>query len=89
MRARGMGDRSVPRRVVAVALTIFVLAIRRSHTLAMAMEARAFGLHTTRTHYRTSVFPRRDYLWIVGGGLIGALSVTAAVMTGSFHAVLG
>lgn len=89
MRARGRGDRSVPRRVVAVALTIFVLAIRRSHTLAMAMEARAFGLHTTRTHYRTSVFPRRDYLWIAGGALIGALAVIAAVMTGSFNAILG
>ncbi|MDA2980945.1 MAG: ATP-binding cassette domain-containing protein [Actinomycetota bacterium] len=89
MRARGMGDRSALRRVVAVALTIFVLAIRRSHTLAMAMEARAFGLQRTRTHYRTSVFPRRDYLWIVGGGLIGVLSVTAAVMTGSFNAILG
>jgi energy-coupling factor transport system ATP-binding protein len=89
MRARGMGERSALRRVVAVALTIFVLAIRRSHTLAMAMEARAFGLHTTRTHYRTSVFPKRDYLWIVGGALIGALAVTAAVMTGSFHAILG
>ena len=89
MRARGMGDRNVLRRVVGVALTIFVLAIRRSHTLAMAMEARAFGLHTTRTHYRTSVFPRRDYLWIVGGGLIGVLAVTAAVMTGSFNAILG
>ena len=89
MRARGVGDRSALRRVVAVALTIVVLAIRRSHTLAMAMEARAFGLQRTRTHYRTSVFPRRDYLWIVGGGLIGALSVTAAVMTGSFNAILG
>jgi len=89
MRARGMGDRSVLRRVVAVALTIFVLAIRRSHTLAMAMEARAFGLHATRTHYRTSVFPRRDYLWIVGGAVIGLASVVAAVMTGSFNAILG
>jgi energy-coupling factor transport system permease/ATP-binding protein len=89
MRARGMGDRSVARRVVAVALTIFVVAIRRSHTLAMAMEARAFGLHTTRTHYRTSVFPGRDYLWILGGALIGMASLTAAVMTGSFNAILG
>ena len=89
MRARGMGDRSVLRRVVAVALTIFVLAIRRSHTLAMAMEARAFGLHTTRTHYRTSVLPGRDYLWIAGGAFIGLASVAAAVMTGSFNAILG
>lgn len=89
MRARGMGDAGLARRVISTAFTIFVLAIRRSHTLAMAMEARAFGLHRTRTHYRTSVFPPRDYLWLAGGVAIGALSLTAALLTGSFNAILG
>ena len=89
MRARGMGDAGLSRRVVSTAFTIFVLAIRRSHTLAMAMEARAFGLHRKRTHYRTSVFPPKDYLWLAGGVAIGALSLTAALLTGSFNAVLG
>ena len=89
MRARGMGDTGLARRVISTAFTIFVLAIRRSHTLAMAMEARAFGLHRTRTHYRTSVFPPRDYLWLAGGVAIGALSLTAALLTGSFNAILG
>lgn len=89
MRARGVGDTDLFRRVVAVALTIFVLAIRRSQTLAMAMEARGFGLHRNRTHYRTSVFKRQDYLWILGGGLIGAVALVAAVLTGSFNAILG
>ena len=89
MRARGMGDAGMARRVISTAFTIFVLAIRRSHTLAMAMEARAFGLHRSRTHYRTSVFPPRDFLWLAGGVAIGALSLTAALLTGSFNAILG
>jgi energy-coupling factor transport system ATP-binding protein len=89
MRARGMGDTGLVRRVISMAFTVFVLAIRRSQTLAMAMEARAFGLHRTRTHYRTSVFPPKDYLWLAGGVAIGALSLTAAVLTGSFNAILG
>jgi energy-coupling factor transport system permease/ATP-binding protein len=89
MRARGMGDTGLARRVISTAFTIFVLAIRRSHTLAMAMEARAFGLHRSRTHYRTSVFPPRDYLWLAGGVAIGALSLTAALLAGSFNAILG
>jgi energy-coupling factor transport system ATP-binding protein len=89
MRARGMGDTGLVRRVISMAFTIFVLAIRRSQTLAMAMEARAFGLHRTRTHYRTSVFPPKDYLWLAGGVAIGALSLTAALLTGSFNAILG
>ncbi len=89
MRARGMGDTGLARRVISTAFTIFVLAIRRSHTLAMAMDARAIGLHRSRTHYRTSVFPPRDYLWLAGGVAIGALSLTAALLTGSFNAILG
>ncbi|MEK9602709.1 MAG: energy-coupling factor transporter transmembrane component T, partial [Pontimonas sp.] len=89
VRSRGRGDRGVLRRVTSVAFTTFVLAIRRSHTLAMAMEARAFGLHSSRTHFRTSLFPARDYLWIAGGALVGALSVGAALLTGQFNAILG
>ncbi len=89
VRARGRGERGVLRRVASVAFTIFVLAIRRSHTLAMAMEARAFGLHSSRTHFRTCLFPARDYLWIAGGALVGALSVGAALLSGQFNAILG
>lgn len=89
VRSRGRGDRGVLRRVTSVAFTTFVLAIRRSHTLAMAMEARAFGLHSSRTHFRTSLFPARDYLWIAGGAVVGALSVGAALLTGQFNAILG
>jgi len=89
VRSRGRGDRGVLRRVASVAFTTFVLAIRRSHTLAMAMEARAFGLHSSRTHFRTSLFPARDYLWIAGGAVVGALSVGAALLTGQFNAIIG
>lgn len=89
MRARGFADTGPLRRLGAVALTIFVLAIRRSHTLAMAMEARGFGLHSSRTRYRTSVFLYRDYVWILGGTLIAILAVAAALVTGSFNAIFG
>ena len=88
IRARGRGDRGRVRQVFSTVISIVVLAIRRSHTLAMAMEARGFGLHATRTHYRTSVFPLSDYWWIVAGGIVGGLSVGAALLTGSFNAIL-
>lgn len=88
LRARGMGDTGLAKRVMNTAFTIFVLAIRRSQTLAMAMEARAFGLHSRRTHYRPSVFRPQDYLWVVGGVAIGVMSLVAAVVTGSFNAIL-
>jgi energy-coupling factor transporter transmembrane protein EcfT len=86
MRARGEGDRSLLRRALPDATWLLVGAIRRSETLARAMEAKAFGTDAARTHYRTSVFAAKDFLWVALGTLIGVLSLAAAVVTGSFDA---
>jgi len=85
-RARGEGDRSLLRRALPEAIWLLVGAIRRSETLARAMEAKAFGTNAKRTHYRTSVFTAGDFLWVALGTLIGVLSLAAAVVTGSFDA---
>jgi energy-coupling factor transporter transmembrane protein EcfT len=66
MRARGMGDRSVLRRVVAVALTIFVLAIRRSHTLGDGDGGPSVWASRHQNPLPNLGVPARDYLWILG-----------------------
>ncbi len=89
LRARGLEGNSRLLRVVREAIAIFVLAIRRSETLGRAMESRGFGRADSRTHYRESRFLPHDWLWIVGGLVLGGVSVWAAIATGHFNAVLG
>jgi energy-coupling factor transport system permease/ATP-binding protein len=89
LRARGLGDRSRLLSILREAIAIFVLAIRRSETLGRAMESRGFGRASTRTHYRESRFMPQDWLWLLGGLVLGGVSVWAALVTGSFNAVLG
>ena len=88
-RARGQADSSALARVLSDAISIFVLAIRRSETLSRAMEARGFGLYPTRTYYRVSFFTPKDALWVVGGLLVGLVAVGVAVVSGNFNAILG
>jgi energy-coupling factor transport system permease protein len=87
-RARGLAGKSRLVGVLREAVAIFVLTIRRSETLGRAMESRGFGRAATRTHYRESRFMPQDWLWPLGGLLLGGVSVWAAVVTGSFNAVL-
>ena len=89
LRARGLQGKSRVVGVLREAIAIFVLAIRRAETLGRAMESRGFGRAKTRTHYRESRFMPQDWLWPLGGLLLGGASVWAALATGSFNAVLG
>ena len=89
LRARGLEHKNRAVGLVREAIAIFVLAIRRSETLGRAMESRGFGQANTRTHYRESRFLPHDWLWPLGGLIIGGVSVLAAIATGSFNAVLG
>jgi len=88
MRARGAGDHTALRNAFGTVVGILVSALSRAETLALAMQARGFGAKGPRTHYRQSLWTTRDTWWVVGGILIGALSVIVAVATGAFNAIL-
>ncbi|MCF8549869.1 MAG: ATP-binding cassette domain-containing protein [Pontimonas sp.] len=89
LRARGLEHKNRVVGLLREAIAIFVLAIRRSETLGRAMESRGFGLANTRTHYRVSHFVPHDWLWPIGGLILGGVSVWAAIATGYFNAILG
>ncbi|MDQ0642966.1 energy-coupling factor transporter transmembrane component T family protein [Microbacterium murale] len=86
-RARGVGDRGALRRFFSMAFVLLVFAVRRGTKLAMAMEARGFGSGIPRTWSRPSRLHARDGVALLGGTLIMALALTAAVLLGTFRFV--
>ncbi len=86
-RARGVADRGVVRRAFGQAFALLVLAIRRGGTLATAMEARGFGAPGARTWARRATFGGIEWVVIAVGCLVAAVSVAAAVATGSWNLV--
>lgn len=90
-RARGLGDDGPVgrlRTLLGQLFALLVLAIRRGTVLATAMEARGFGAGARRTWARTSRFVLGDVLLLAGGLLIGAVSTTAGILTGSWRLLL-
>ncbi|WP_300765726.1 ATP-binding cassette domain-containing protein [uncultured Bifidobacterium sp.] len=83
-RSRGLGDDNAVRAFLPQAFALLVLSIRRSTTLAVAMEARGFGGSTPRTHARVSVVTSRDHLFLVVCAMIPLVSLLAAWRCGSF-----
>ncbi|WP_295014451.1 energy-coupling factor transporter transmembrane protein EcfT [uncultured Microbacterium sp.] len=86
-RARGVGDRGVLRRFFTMSFVLLVFAVRRGTALALAMEARGFGADVLRTWSRPSRLHARDAVALAGGVGIMALSIAAAVLTGTFRFV--
>lgn len=86
-RARGVGDRGALRRLAGMSFVLLVFAVRRGTKLAMAMEARGFGSGVTRTWSRPSRLSLRDAVALAGGIVIMALSITAAILLGTFRFV--
>jgi energy-coupling factor transport system permease protein len=86
-RARGVADRAWLRRGIGQAFALLVLAVRRASTLATAMEARGFGAPGRRTWAREAHFGAAEWLVIASGCLVAAISVVAAVSTGSWNLV--
>jgi energy-coupling factor transport system permease protein len=89
-RARGIGSHgSVLQRLRAAlgqSFGLLVQAIRRASRLAVTMEARGFG-GAQRSWARESTFGRID-LWVVlGGVLIAAGALAAAVAAGTWRPV--
>lgn len=88
-RARGIADRGRVRRFAGQAYALLVMSIRRGTSLATAMEARGFGAPGVRTNARVSPWGLAEWLVIAGGVAIGALAVTASVVTGFWSPVVG
>ena len=87
-RSRGLGDDSKIRAFMPQAFALLVLSIRRSSTLATAMQARGFGGENPRSHARISHVNKRDYVFMVVCLIIPAIALIAAVYYGTF-ALLG
>ncbi len=86
-RAGGFGLGAV-RRIGGQVFALLVLAIRRATVLAVAMEARGFGVDRRRTWARPSTFGVGDLAIVLGGLLIAVLATVAGVVTGSWNLVL-
>lgn len=97
-RARGVGTGHNPvarfTAFLGQSFALLVQAIRRATRLAVAMEARGFGVMVDgrpapRTWARESSFSRLD-VWVAAGGVaIAALSVGAAVVLRTWNVVWG
>ncbi|WP_314686110.1 ATP-binding cassette domain-containing protein [uncultured Bifidobacterium sp.] len=83
-RSRGLGDDNAVRAFLPQAFALLVLSIRRSTSLATAMEARGFGGTGPRSHARVSLVRTRDRLFLVGCLAVPAVALAAAAVTGSF-----
>ena len=82
-RSRGLGDENRFKAFMPQAFALLVLSIRRSTTLATAMEARGFGGSTPRTHARVSQVRPRDAGFLLICLAVPAISLTLAALTGS------
>lgn len=88
-RARGVADHGRIRRFAGQAYALLVMSIRRGSALATAMEARGFGAPGPRTNARVSRWGTAEWLVIAGGAAIGAIAVTAAVVSGFWSPLVG
>jgi energy-coupling factor transporter transmembrane protein EcfT len=82
-RARGLSAGGI--RVV---MPLLVLSLRRAETLSLAIEARGFDSGQVRSHFRTSVFTRRDTISLVLAVAISAVSTGVSIATGAWSFVI-
>ena len=89
-RARGVGSHGTPaqriRATLGQSFGLLVQAIRRASRLAVTMEARGFG-GAQRTWARESTYSALDIWVVLGGLLIAAAAVCAAVGAGTWNMV--
>ncbi|KFI60951.1 ATP-binding cassette domain-containing protein [Bifidobacterium cuniculi] len=83
-RSRGLGDDSKIRSFFPQAFALLVLSIRRSTTLAVAMQSRGFGGAGPRSHARVSHVHARDWWFLTGCLAIPAVALVSAVWAGTF-----
>ncbi|MFU0513012.1 ATP-binding cassette domain-containing protein [Gardnerella greenwoodii] len=87
-RSRGLGDEHRVRAFFPQSFALLVLSIRRSTTLATAMEARGFGGVGARSHARVSSVHAHDW-WIFAVCLIVPLIAVASALYFGTFAFLG
>lgn len=89
-RARGVGSHGSPvqrlRATLGQSFGLLVQAVRRASRLAVTMEARGFG-GAQRTWARESTYSTLDVWVVLGGLLIAAAAVWAAVSAGTWNMV--
>lgn len=83
-RSRGLGDEHRVRAFFPQSFALLVLSIRRSTTLATAMEARGFGGVGARSHARVSSVHARDWWILVVCAIVPLVSVASALYFGTF-----
>jgi energy-coupling factor transport system ATP-binding protein len=83
-RSRGLGDESAIRTFFPQAFALLVLSIRRSTTLATAMQARGFGGSGPRSHARVSAYGGRDYCYLLISLAVPVISLLSAAYFGTF-----
>ncbi|MBM6699128.1 ATP-binding cassette domain-containing protein [Bifidobacterium pullorum subsp. saeculare] len=83
-RSRGLGDDNKLKAFMPQAFALLVLSIRRSTTLATAMEARGFGGDAPRSHARVSEVHARDKAYLAGCLAIPVIALATALVTGHF-----
>ena len=83
-RSRGLGDENKVKAFFPQTFALLVLSIRRSTTLATAMEARGFGGDGQRSHARVSAVDVLDWVYLYGCLAIPVMALITAVCTGSF-----
>ena len=83
-RSRGLGDDNKLRAFLPQTFALLVLSIRRSTTLATAMEARGFGGSGPRSHARISEVHTRDKAFLVVCLALPLASLCLALRFGTF-----
>ncbi|WP_427877465.1 ATP-binding cassette domain-containing protein [Gardnerella sp. 2492-Sm] len=83
-RSRGLGDEHRVRAFFPQSFALLVLSIRRSTTLATAMEARGFGGVGARSHARVSSVRTRDWWVLAVCAIVPLVAVAAALYCGTF-----
>lgn len=83
-RSRGLGDEHRVRAFFPQSFALLVLSIRRSTTLATAMEARGFGGVGARSHARVSRVRAHDWWIFAVCAIVPSVAVAAALYFGTF-----
>lgn len=83
-RSRGLGDEHRVRAFFPQSFALLVLSIRRSTTLATAMEARGFGGVGARSHARVSRVRARDWWIFAVCAIVPSVAVVTALYFGTF-----
>jgi energy-coupling factor transport system permease protein len=85
-RVRGTDTRRGPiaavRRGIGYSIPLLASAIRHAERVALAMDARAFGAHDTRTERVVSRWRVRDTVFVVAFWVVGVAVYAVASLAG-------